>query len=266
MFLVFCHSYETGLLPESQRVAVIRCLPKKGDLADVRNWRPISLLNADYKIFAKCITNRLASFLPFVISPHQAANVKSRKIQHNLRLLRDFVFLADSKQMDAFILSIDQMQAFDRVNWPFLLATVEKQNFPLLILNWIRVLYTDISSCVKVNGVSSETFQITRGVRQGCPLSPVLYVIFSEALNECILKDEEIWGPPELGGRPLLSQFADGTCLGAIGIQSIFAVFRSLALFERASRYKNRDLSLKGRVIVIKQLLMPLFIYPPLSW
>ena len=86
-----CHSYKTGLLPESQRVAVIRCLPKKGDLADVRNWRPTSLLNADYKIFAKCITNRLASFLPFVISPHQAANVKSRKIQHNLRLLRDFV-------------------------------------------------------------------------------------------------------------------------------------------------------------------------------
>ena len=87
-------SYETGLLPESQRAAIIRCLPKKGDHADVRNWRPISLLNADYKIFAKCITNRLATFLPFVISPHQTANVKSRKIQHNLRLLRDFVFLA----------------------------------------------------------------------------------------------------------------------------------------------------------------------------
>ena len=235
MLLIFRHSYETGLLPESQRVAVIRCLPKKGDLADVRNWRPISLLNADYKIFAKCITNRLASFLPFVISPHQAANVKSRKIQHNLR---DFVFLADSKQMDAFILSIDQMKAFDRVSWSFLLATVEKQNFPPLILNWIRVLYTDISSCVKINGVSSETFQITRGVRQGCPLSPVLYVIFSEALNRCILNDEEIWGPPELGGRLLLSQFADDTCVGALGLQSIFAVFRSLALFERASGAK----------------------------
>ena len=64
-----------------------------------------------------------------------------------------------------------------------------------------------ISSCVKVNGFSSDTFQITRGVRQGCPLSPILYVIFSEALNKCILKDDEIRGPPELGGRPLLLQF-----------------------------------------------------------
>ena len=73
LFLVFRHSYETGLLSESQRTAIIRCLAKKGDLTDVRNWRPISLLNADYKIFAKCITNSLATFLPFVISPHQTA-------------------------------------------------------------------------------------------------------------------------------------------------------------------------------------------------
>ena len=86
------------------------------------------------------------------------------------------------------------------------------------------------SSCVKVNGFSSDTFQITRGVRQGCPLSPILYVIFSEALNKCILKDEETWGPPELGNRPLFSQFADDTCVGAIGLQSIFAIFRSFAL------------------------------------
>lgn len=325
LFHIFCHSLETGLLPESQRKAVIRCLPKKGDLADVRNWRPISLLNADYKIFSKCITNRIASFLPSVISPHQTANVKRRKIQHNLRLLRDFVFLADSKQLEAFILSIDQMKAFDRVSWTFLNAVLEKQNFPPLIRNWIRILYTDISSCVKVNGFVTETFDITRGVRQGCPLSPVLYVIFSEALNKCILRDPEITGPLVLGGRPVLSQFADDTCVGAVGDQSIFAVFRSLGLFERASGAKinpdkshglwlgrnrgradrpqnvqwnsdqikvlgvplgrerapmefwsklldtlkrrtdmhtRRDLSLKGRVVVIKQLLMPLFIYP----
>ena len=323
--LVFRHSFDTGILPESQRVAVIRCLPKKGDLSDVRNWRPISLLNADYKIFAKCITDRLSTFLPSVISPHQTANVKSRKIQHNLKMLRDFVFLADSKQMEAFVLSIDQMKAFDRVSWTFLNAVLEKQNFPSLIQNWIRLLYTDLVSCVKINGFVSETFNVTRGVRQGCPLSPVLYVIVSEALNKCILAENEIAGPPELGGRPVLSQFADDTCVGAIGDHSIFAVFRALALFERASgakvnpdkshglwlgrnrgradrpqnvqwtsdqikvlgvplgrdnpppdfwnglletlqrrvaTHRKRDLSLKGRVIVIKQLLMPLFVYP----
>ena len=325
LHLVFRHSFESGILPESQRTAVIRCLPKKGDLADVRNWRPISLLNADYKIFAKSITDRISTFLPSVISPHQTANVKSRKIQHNLKMLRDFVFLADSKQMEAFLLSIDQMKAFDRVSWPFLYAVLEKQNFPSLVRNWIRLLYADITSCVKINGFVSRPFSVSRGVRQGCPLSPVLYVIFSEALNKCILGENDITGPPELGGRPVLSQFADDTCVGAIGDNSIYAVFRALALFERASGAKvnpdkshglwlgrnrgrvgrpqnvqwtsdqikvlgiplgrenpppdfwnglletlqrrvaihqKRDLSLKGRVIVIKQLLMPLFVYP----
>ena len=77
LLFVFRHSLESGLLPDSQRTAIIRCLPKKGDLADVRNWRPISLLNADYKIFAKSITDRISTFLPSVISPHQTANVKS---------------------------------------------------------------------------------------------------------------------------------------------------------------------------------------------
>ena len=59
-----------------------------------------------------------------------------------------------------------------------------------------------------------------------CHLSPVLYVLFSEALNKCILSEDEISGPPELGGRPVLSQFADDTCIGAIGDYSVFALFR----------------------------------------
>ena len=119
-------------------------------------------------------------------------------------MLRDFVFLADSKQMEAFVVSIDQMKAFDRVSWSFLYAVLEKQNFPPLIRDSIRLLYTDITSCVKINGFVSQTFDVTRGVRQGCPLSPVLYVLVSEALNRCILSEDEITGPPELGGLSLI--------------------------------------------------------------
>jgi len=116
LFEVFNEAQDIGILPESMRHAVICCIPKKGDLTEVRNWRPISLLNADYKIFAKCIANRFAKYLPFVVSPNQTANVRSRKISHNLSMLRDFVFHADTQQLEAFILSIDQMKAFDRVN------------------------------------------------------------------------------------------------------------------------------------------------------
>jgi len=193
------------------------------------------------------------------------------------------------------------------------------------LLEWVRILYTDISSCVRINGFTSALFAITRGVRQGCPLSPILYTLFSEALNRCILSEPDIHGPPLLNHKPLISQYADDTCIGATGDGSIFSIFRALYLFERASgakinpdksrglwlgvnrgrvdkpqgvqwtsesltvlgipigadappvdfwlsildsaqrrvkNYSKRDLSLKGRVVVIKQLLLPLFVYP----
>jgi len=325
LFEVFNASSSEGVLPESMRTAVIRCIPKKGDLTEVKNWRPISLLNTDYKIFARCIADRLERFLPFVISPSQTATVKSRKIQHNLNLLRDFIFKANSEQLEAFLLSIDQMKAFDRVNWVFLTDVLERQNFPPLIIRWVKILYTDITSCIRINGFTGVIFQIGRGVRQGCPLSPILYTIFSEALTRCIYSDPEIEGPDILGGLPVVSQYADDTTIGAIGDQSIFAIFRSLAIFERASgakvnpdksvglwlganrgrrdrpmnicwnsdfiqvlgvplgrdqppldfwdnlladverrvtSWQTRTLSLKGKVIIIKQLLLPIFIYP----
>ena len=225
MFLVFRHSYEMVLLPESQRTAVIRCLPKKEDLANVRNWRPISLLNSDYKIFAKCITNPNKQ----PTSNHARYNTISAcsKTSCSWRLETNGRFHLVDRPNEGVRSSQLVVPSCD----------VGKAK-PPLIQNWIRVLYTDISSCVKVNGFSSNTFQITRSVRQVFPLSPILYVIFSEALKKCILKVDEIWGPPELCGRPLLSQFADDTCVGAIGLQSIFAIFRSFALFERASGAK----------------------------
>jgi len=244
-----------------------------------------------------------------VISPSQTATVKSRKIQHNLNLLRNFIFKADTEQLEAFLLSIDQMKAFD-------IEVLDRQNFPPLIVRWVKILYTDIKSCVRVNGFTGAMFVIGRGVRQGCP------TIFSEALTRCIFNDPEIEGPDILGGLPVVSQFADDTTIGAIGDQSIFAIFRALYLFERASgakvnpdksvglwlganrgregrvqwtsefikvlgvplgqsnapldfwenllakvehqvrAWQHRDLSLKGKIMVIKQLLLPVFVYP----
>ena len=162
------------------RHTVIKCLPKSGDLAEVKNWRPISLLNADYKIIGKCLANRISKFLPFVVSTDQTAAVKGRKISHNIRKLRDFVFYADTKQLNAFILSIDQMKAFDKVNWSFLFATLETLNFPCYIIKWVQILYTDFTACVNINGFFGPSFKPSQGVRQGCPLSPTLYTLFSE--------------------------------------------------------------------------------------
>ena len=325
LFEVFQCADNLGILPKSMRQATITCLPKKGDLADVKNWRPISLLNADYKVFAKCIADRISRFLPVVISPSQTASIKRRKISHNVSLLRDFIFLADTRKLDAFLISLDQMKAYDRVNWSFLFSMLKSLNFPDTLIRWVQILYTDISSVVTINGFFGHPFKLTRGNRQGCPLSPALYDIFAEALYIVLVTNPDIIGPEEFGNDPVISQFLDDAAVGALGVDSVFAIFRSLRIFERAtgakvnpskshalwlgqnrgrtdkpqnllwtsesikvlgihigtdsppvefwtkllysaqtllSHYTKLHLSFKGKVVVIKQLVMPLFLYP----
>ena len=325
LFEVFQNSYSQQILPKSMRDASITVLPKTGDLTEVKNWRPISLLNADYKVFAKCIANRISTFLPFVVSPEQTASVRGRKISHNLSLVRDFIFLADTQSLDAFLISVDQHKAFDMVDWSFLSSLMSTMEFPDYIVNWVTIMYTNIRSRLVVNGFHGRFFHPTRGVRQGCPLSPALYVIFSEAVNLCISTNPDIQGPDILGKYPVISQFADDIVIGGTSTDSIFAIFRSLKIFELASGAKinpdksnglwlgrNRErtdcpngvqfngsvikvlglylgssftptgfwerllgsvqrqikfytklkFTLKGKIVVIKQLLIPLLVYP----
>ena len=91
---VFTSSYKSGLLTKSQRTATIKCLPKKGDITDIRNWRPISLLNVDYKILSKALSLRLFEFFLTVISEEQTCSLKARKISHNLSTVRNCVSIA----------------------------------------------------------------------------------------------------------------------------------------------------------------------------
>ena len=232
---VITSSYERGLLTESQRLASIKCLPKKGDIKDVKNWRPISLLNVDYKILAKVLSLRLLELLPSVISEEQTCSLKGRKISHNLSTVRDCVRIAQDDNLDACMISVDQMKAFDRVSWTFLFKILSRMNFSPDFLSWVKLLYTDISSCVKINGTFSDSFVVERGVRQGCPLSPLLYVIFSEALNAVINENPDIKGFVINSFEIKLSQFADDLTSLLIGDRSIFSLFKSLNSFERVS-------------------------------
>ena len=153
---------------------VIRCLPKKGNLANVRNWRPISLLNADYKIFAKCITNPNKQ----PTSNHARYNTISGCSETSCSWpTRDKWTLSSCRyKLDEGVRSSQLLVPSCDVG-KAKLSTANPKLDPGPIHS---------SLCVKVNGFSSDTFQITRGVRQGCPLSPILYVIFSEALNNFI--------------------------------------------------------------------------------
>ena len=230
-------AFRAGLLPASQRTGYITLIPKKGDLEDLGNWRPITLLNADYKAISKAVYNRLAAVAPLVIGSHQAATPK-RFIHTQTRLIQDIVDMATPLGRDGGILFLDQQKAFDRVDWAFLDAVLAKKGFGPGFLRWISTLRNQGRSRVIVNGLLTRPFQLSRGVRQGDPLSPLLYCIAIEALADAILSDPTITGFT-LPGTPhkavKVVMFADDTALPFASAPDLSKIAHWISQYEKAS-------------------------------
>uniref|UniRef100_A0A665WRW9 Reverse transcriptase domain-containing protein n=1 Tax=Echeneis naucrates TaxID=173247 RepID=A0A665WRW9_ECHNA len=174
MLQVFQESLRTELLPQSCRRAVITLLPKKGDLQDLRNWRPVSLLCGDYKVLAKALARRLREVMAEVVHVDQSYCVPGRTISDNVTLIRHVLELSGSLDMDTGLISIDQEKAFDRVEHQYLWQTLCAFGFSPGFIAGIQLLYRDVASILKINGGLAAPFSVQRGVRQGCPLSSVL--------------------------------------------------------------------------------------------
>ena len=238
-------------LSPSQRSAVITLLFKKGDHLETKNWRPISLLCTDYKILAKALSNRLLKVIHHVISPDQTCGVPGRFMGENVRLIHDVVHFANSNDIPSAILTLDQEKAFDRVEWSYLQKVLKKMGFGDSFCSWVSLLYNGISSSVLVNGFLSEAFSVFRGVRQGCPLSPLLYVLVAESLACAIRADPAIDGFPLPGSdlRSKLTQYADDTTTFVTSDSAILALFRLFEHYERASGAKLNSAKCKGLLL-----------------
>ena len=166
--------FREGRLSLSQRTGQIALLFKKGDRLDRRNWRPVTLLNADYNLCARALAGRLRKVMHHVVHPDQTCGIPGRFIGENVALLRDVVHFADDVGCPAAILSLDQEKAFDRVDWLFLFKVLERMGFGPSFVRWVQLLYSGVRNVVLVNGYASPPVFSSRGVRQGCPLSPML--------------------------------------------------------------------------------------------
>ena len=229
----FNYSYDNNLLSTSQRQAVVTLLERKNsDRTDLKNWRPISLLNVDYKIMSKVI-----AFLPSIISPCQTGYVQDRYIGEAVRLIEDVMNSADEEQIPGLILFLDFEKAFDSIDWDFLLSTMTTFGFGPSILKWFKLFYNDVSSCIVNNGFSSNYFKIQRGVRQGDPLSPYLFILGAEILSRMIMNNDNIKGI-KINREVKLVQFADDTTVFMKDLDSTKEVFRTLDLFEKVSGLK----------------------------
>ena len=243
MFLVrsINYGFKTGKLSITQRQGVITCIPKEGkEKRYLGNWRPITLLNTSYKIASACIAFRIKNVLPNIIHGDQTGFLAGRYIGENIRLLYDVLYHTEENNIPGQILLIDFFKAFDSVAWSFIEKCLDFFNFGEMIKQWIKTFYTDISSCVNVNGGYTSWFDIKTGCRQGDPSSPYLFLICAEILSQLIRTNKKIKGiQMNKDLTILLSQFADDTSLYLDGSELSFnESIKTLQFFETISGLK----------------------------
>ncbi len=215
----FNTSFALGELSETQKRGIITLLDKGKDRTLLKNWRPITLLNVDYKILSKTIAERIKIHLPKLINHNQVGYVKGRNIVDNIRTVSDLMFLTKKDNLGGIMIGIDFQKAFDSANWKFLMKTLKHYNFGTTLIKWIETLYRNSSSCIINNGRLSDIFKLYRGVRQGDPLSPYLFILLVEILAQIIRQDNEISGYQIAGNNLKILQYADDTvgCLADLG-------------------------------------------------
>jgi len=215
MIKSFNFAFDTGR-------GIITLIPKpKKDTTSLENPRPISLLNVDYRILTKTIAKRLEKVLPKIINPDQTGYVKGRYIGENARLILDIVPYADEKNVPGVALFIDFRKAFDTIEWDFLIDTLNKFNSGPDVINWVKIFYNNVTSCVLSNGHASEFFALERGARQSCPLSGLLFAIGIEVLANAIRNKTTIKGI-KVGQKEIkASSYADDTTVFVRDLDSI---------------------------------------------
>lgn len=201
---------ESGWLTPNQRRGLITLIPKKNkDRRRLENWRPISLLKVDYKILAKVIANRLTHVVDKLVNVNQTGFIPGRFIGSNLRNISDVISFFQKEEGGGILASLDFAKAFDTLDRDFLFKTLKSYNFGDSLIKWVKLLYQGAQSCVINNSFSSGWFEVEAGLRQGCPASPLLFVLAVEKLAHAICIDGDIQGISLRGNEYKLSQYAD---------------------------------------------------------
>ena len=252
--LLFCSyqfAYEINHMSITQRRGIIRLLPKSNrNLMLVSSWRPITLLNVDFKAATKLFARRLARFLPDLIHPDQRGFIKHRSIHENLLDVQAVLAACESENTEGMLMLLDIQKAFDSIGWKFLRSVLIQYGFPDYFITWFEIFYTGKELHIINNGHLSEVIFPARGVSQGCSISPLYFILALETLALAIRDDKRIVGMSILGISKKINLLADDGLLALRWTQETFsAVLEVLQEFEEVSNLKiNKEKSIIVRI------------------
>ncbi|PKU65301.1 Putative ribonuclease H protein [Dendrobium catenatum] len=175
----------SGILPKGVKATAITLIPKSSHSYYISDYRPISLCNVFYKIIAKIIANRLKPIMPHIICENQSGFISKRISTDNIILAAE-VLKHFKGQQKIFCAKIDIKKAFDSISREFLLDRLRKKGFPNLFIKWIHGCISDVYFSICLNGSLEGFFKSSSGLRQGCPLSPLLFCIAMDGLSQSL--------------------------------------------------------------------------------
>ncbi|KAL4360722.1 hypothetical protein GQ457_04G018500 [Hibiscus cannabinus] len=222
----------------------ITLIPKVDGPEGIEEYRPISLVGGVYKILAKLLANRLATCLGDIISENQFAFVKGRQILDCALVANEVVDSVRKSGNSCVVFKADFQKAYDTVEWSFLDLMMHKFGFGKKWRDWIMACVSTASISVLVNGTPTKRFRISRGLRQGCPLSPMLFNLVAEGLSSVLRRATEIslFEGVNVGNRNLQVshlQFADDLIIFARAAENqVYNIKRILRCFEVAAGLK----------------------------
>lgn len=200
-------AFELGYLPQSTMQALITSIPKPGrDTSEIANYRPLSLLATEYKILSKVLANRIYPYLNALIHEGQNVFLPNRNTSFNIRRLHYIMEAAPKEYPKAGCLALDLRQA---ITWEYMFAALKSFGIPDAYLKWVRLLYTVPTARARTGHYISSEYTVHRGTRQGCPFSPLLFVLALEPLAIALRRLSNRLGIPLDGTAHLTSIYAD---------------------------------------------------------
>lgn len=196
--------------------SILTLLPKKENPLDIKEFRPISLIHGISKIFTKLLASRLAPLLPSLISHAQSAFVQTRSIHENFKLVANAAKFLHRKKKSAVLMKIDISKAFDTLSWEFLIEILKRRGFSERWCMWICGILATAYTRILINGQRGRPINLARGVCQGDPLSPSLFILAMDSLYAILQWASEHALLADLGmhhNTPRVSIYADDAVL-----------------------------------------------------